>query len=350
MAILLRQLAELVGGRLHGDGDLPILGAATIRDAQPGDITLADHPRHLPAAGECAAVAVVVAAGPSPDKPHLVVDNVHRAFRLIVAEFRPPSRETASGVSPAAQISPTARIGQNVTIYPRAYIGDQVEIGDGCIVHSGVSIMAGCRLGSQVVVYPNAVLYEDIQVGDRSVIHASAVIGCWGFGYETVNGKHQLLAQLGGVQIGSDVEIGAGSTIDRGAYTPTTIGDGTKIDNQVMIGHNCRIGRGNFICAQVGIAGSSSTGDYVVMAGQVGVGDHVDIGDQVRLAAKGGVMQDITESGDYCGAPAIPLREFFLMQAALHRLPEMRKQLRRLQDKVDSLSKGASTPVTKEAA
>ena len=172
-------------------------------------------------------------------------------------------------------------------VYPFATIGDDVTIGAGSTIHSGVHIMAGSRIGEDVTIFPNAVLYENTVVGARCLIHAGAVLGAYGFGYEQVDGRHQLSAQLGNVELGADVEVGAGTTIDRGTYGPTVIGEGTKIDDQVMVAHNCRIGRHNMLCSQVGIAGSTTTGDYVVMAGQVGVRDHVNIGDRRGAGCNG---------------------------------------------------------------
>lgn len=195
--------------------------------------------------------------------------------------------------------------------------------------------MSGCQLGEQVVLFPNVVLYENTVIGARSILHANAVIGAYGFGYHQVNGRHQLSAQLGNVVIGEDVEIGACSTIDRGTYGATRIGDGTKIDNQVQIAHNCRIGRRNLICSQVGIAGSTTTGDDVVMAGQVGVRDHVHIGAGAMLGAKAGVMNDVPDGAAYLGIPATPERQQMLIQAALHKLPELKKQLKALQRLVE---------------
>ena len=177
--------------------------------------------------------------------------------------------------------------------------------------------MAGCRIGRGATIFPNAVLYENTVVGPRCVIHAGAVLGAYGFGYETVDGRHTLSAQLGNVVLGADVEIGAGTTIDRGTYGPTVIGEGTKIDDQVMIAHNCRIGRHNMLCSQVGIAGSTSTGDYVVMAGQVGVRDHVHIGERAVLGAMAGVINDVPDGARMIGIPATPEREQKLKQAAL---------------------------------
>ena len=209
----------------------------------------------------------------------------HNAFTTAVLHFRPQPKVDRTGVSPAAAVSPAARLADDVEVHAGAHIGDDVVIGRGSTIHSGVCLMPGCVLGDHVTIFPNAVLYENTCVGNRCLIHAGAVIGAYGFGYNTVNGQHQISAQLGFVEIGNDVEIGAGATVDRGTYGPTVIGNGTKIDNLVMIAHNCRIGRHNLICSQVGVAGSTKTGDYVVMAGQVGVRDHVEIGERAVLCS-----------------------------------------------------------------
>ena len=191
--------------------------------------------------------------------------------------------------------------------------------------------MAGCRIADQVTIFPRVVLYENTIVGSRTTIHAGAVIGAYGFGYEQSAQGHRLTPQLGHVIIESDVDIGANSTIDRGTYGATLIGQGTKLDNQVMIGHNCRIGRHNLLCAQVGIAGSCTTGDYVVMAGQVGVRDHIEIGDHVIIGAKSGVSENLLAPGTYLGAPAVPVRQEIQMLMARQKLPGMVRDLRRLE-------------------
>jgi UDP-3-O-[3-hydroxymyristoyl] glucosamine N-acyltransferase len=170
------------------------------------------------------------------------------------------------------------------------------------------------------------------------VIHAGTVVGAYGFGYDTVHGRHERGDQLGYVVIEDDVEIGANATIDRGTYGPTVIGQGTKIDNLVMVAHNCHIGRHNLICSQVGIAGSSSSGNYVVMAGQVGVPDHVRIGHRAVLGAKAGVMRDVADDTTVLGLPATPERDQLAKQAALARLPDMRRQLRDLIRQVEQLA------------
>lgn len=339
MSITFGELARLVDGQIHGDESLEITGAAIIRDAADGDITLADNEKLANDLAACRASAVLVPESFTPEGiPCIAVANVHTAFAKIVAHFRPPHIQPRIGISPQAHVSPKAQFGSNVDVHPGATIGEDVEIGSGSTIHGGVRIAPGCRLGENVVVFPNVVLYENTIIGDRTIIHASAAIGAYGFGYDTVEGRHCLSAQLGNVEIGADVEIGACSTIDRGTYGPTVIGEGTKIDNQVMIAHNCRIGRHNILCSQVGIAGSSTTGDYVVMAGQVGVGDHINIADQATLGAKAGVMHDIPAQEAFVGIPATPIREQMIKLAALGKLPEMRKQLKRLQQTVDRMT------------
>jgi UDP-3-O-[3-hydroxymyristoyl] glucosamine N-acyltransferase len=229
-------------------------------------------------------------------------------------------------------------------------VGDDAVIGPGSTIHSGARVMAGCRLGTNVTVHPNAVLYERTVVGDRSTIHAGVVLGCHGFGYRVFEGSNLPSAQLGWVEVGADCEIGACSTVDRGTYGPTIIGEGTKIDNLVMIAHNCRIGRHNMICSQVGVAGSTSTGDYVVMAGQVGVRDHVHIGEKAILAAKAGVSSDVPAGAHMLGVPAIREREQKIQFAAMSKLPEMRRQLKRLQRALDELAAQQGIPPKNHAA
>ncbi|HTM56529.1 MAG TPA: UDP-3-O-(3-hydroxymyristoyl)glucosamine N-acyltransferase [Pirellulales bacterium] len=340
MPTTLAALAQLVDGEVVGDGALAIRGAATLLDAQPGEITLADRNEKADRLAAAKASAAVVPQGfplEALTMPAIVVADVHRAFTAIVMQFRPPRVAARSGISPAAFIDASARLGKNVDVHAGATIGADVEIGAGSTIHSGARIMAGCRLGEQVTIYPNAVLYEGTLVGARSVVHAGVVLGCHGFGYRVFEGNNLPSAQLGWVQVGSDCEIGACTTIDRGTYGPTIVGDGTKVDNLVMIAHNCRIGKHNMICSQVGIAGSTMTGDHVVMAGQVGVRDHISIGDGAVLGAKAGVSNDIPARAHVFGTPAIPERDQKIQFAAISKLPDMRRQLKALQHAVDAL-------------
>lgn len=352
MSLALSQVAQMVDGRLSGDGTVQITGAATLPVARPGEITLADHPRLAAQLARCEASAVIVPASLQPaDRPFVTVSNVHDAFACIVSHFRPPRQTHYSGISPAAFVDPTARIASGVEVHPHASIGADVEIAAGCIIHSGVRILAGCKLGPSCMLFPGAVLYENTTLGRQVIVHANAVLGAYGFGYSSGAGGHKLGSQLGYVEVQDHVEIGAGTTIDRGTYGPTVIGEGTKIDNLVQIGHNCRIGRHNLICSQVGIAGSCTTGEYVVMAGQVGLADHLHIGERAMLGAKAGLMSDAEPGKRYLGAPAVEERQFFRSISLIQQLPQMRRTLHAARDAIANLTgEGTDLDQTAEAA
>jgi UDP-3-O-[3-hydroxymyristoyl] glucosamine N-acyltransferase len=340
MQATLAELAALVEGTLVGDGNVVIHGAASLRDVHSGQITLIDSEGKSQQLDSCSASAVIAPKSYAPNgKPAILVDDVHRAFAIIILKFHPQRPSRRIGVSPQAIVSPSAQIAENVDIYPYAVIGDDVVIESGCTIHGGVHILVGSRVGRDATIFPGVVLYEDTIVGPRCIIHANAVLGAYGFGYGFAEGRHILSAQLGNVVLESDVEIGACTTIDRGTYGPTVVGEGTKIDDHVMIAHNCRIGRHNMLCSQVGIAGSTTTGDYVVMAGQVGVRDHVHIGTKAVLGAMAGVTNDVPEGSRMIGIPATPERDQKLKQAAFSKLPEMRRELKKLQRLSEKIAK-----------
>ncbi len=343
MSLSLARIAKLVNGQLIGNGEVQINDAAILRDAGGHDITLVDHEKYAEELSNSAAAAAVVPFGFEPnDVPSVAVDNPRAAFAQLVSFFRPTSIADRVGVDPLARISATATLDDDVDVHAGATIGDRVRIGRGSTIHSGVHLMAGCAIGEDVTIFPGAVLYENTFVGNRCIIHAGAVLGAYGFGYEMVDGQHKRCAQLGNVVIGNDVEIGAATTIDRGTYGATRIDDGTKIDNQVMIGHNCRIGKHNLLCAKVGIAGSCTTGDYVVMAGQVGLRDHVTVGDRAQIGAKAGVTSDLASDQQYLGAPAIPARQQMQVYFALQKLPELKKKVKSLERQLKTLSENRS--------
>jgi UDP-3-O-[3-hydroxymyristoyl] glucosamine N-acyltransferase len=363
----LEQLAKLVGGRPDGNAAIVIRGAGTLHEVTAGQITLVDQPERVKQLAGTPAAAVVVpervwesmlakstgggqSAAEGARVPArlaaIVVDDVHAAFAKIVCHFRPPRAQNPVGVSPWAIVSPSARWGKGVDIHPGATVGDDCYVGDRSRILPGAHLLAGCQVGCDVTIGPGAVLYEDTIVGDRSIVHGGAVIGSHGFGYSQAGGRHVPSAQLGYVRIGSDVEIGACTTIDRGTYGATSIGDGTKIDNLVQIAHNCRIGRHNLICSQVGIAGSTTSGDYVVIGGQAGVRDHVHIGSKAMLSAMAGITNDVAEGLVMMGIPATPEREQKLKQAALAKLPEMRQEFKALRRAVAALEKLAGDRLT----
>lgn len=331
MTVTVRQLAEWVRGEVLGDGDQLISDARPLADAQPGDITFVEHDRHLAAWHASRASAAIVPPGvPVNGRPLIRVADPLMAFVSIVQHLRGRPAHCETGINPTAQVHPSVKLGTGVTIGPFAVVGEGTEIADNCSLHSSVVVGRFCKLGKDVVLHPHTVLYDDCIIGNRVTIHANSVIGADGFGYRIQDGRHIKVPQLGWVELEDDVEVGACSTIDRGTFGPTRVGTGTKIDNLVMIGHNCQIGRHNVLCSQVGIAGSSTTGDYVVMAGQVGVADHIVIGDQVTIAAKSGVPGNIASNSQVLGYPARPHKEQVRMMLTLEKLPEIRKDVQRI--------------------
>jgi len=358
----LKELAQRVGGRLihSSDSDAQTIGAVEIcnalplQDARPGCLTMADHTKQTQRLNESTAAAVMVSEALADCRlPMIVVDNLHAGFQQAIAILR-PRREPADSVSaqhhPSAVIAPSAQVAQGTRLGPGVVVGENCVVGAGCVLHSGVQLLENCVIGEDCELFPHVTLYPETRIGDRVLIHAAAVLGAYGFGYHQRNGSHVRTAQLGWVEVGDDVEIGAATTIDRGTYGPTRIGDGTKIDNQVQIGHNCHIGKRNLICAQVGIAGSTSTGDNVVLAGQVGIADHLHLADNVQVGAQSGVINNVSEGAVLVGSPAAPRRQRFLEGAMIGRLPELRRELKAVQETVAQLSAAQNNSTSQEQA
>ena len=334
MTLVLGELANLVGGKLIGDANQSCLGANPPEDAQDGEITMLDSISRSDFIKHSSATALITPEEvPDLKIPQIVVENPHLAFAAAVTHFRPPIVNTSDTIG----ISPRACIAESAEIHPTATIGDKVVIGKRTRIHPGVVIMPKTVIGNDCEIFPNVTIYQYTQIDHRVVIHAGCTIGANGFGYRQENGRHLPAAQLGYVHIEADVEIGASATIDRGSYGATRIGEGTKIDNQVMIAHNCKIGRHNLICSQVGIAGSSKTGDYVVLAGQVGLKDHITLGDHTIVGAQAGVMDDCAGNEVYLGSPATPQREQMQIMAVERRLPEMRREMKTLKREIEQL-------------
>ena len=337
----LSELAKLVNGTLVCKDDPVIAGAASISRAGDADVTFATSAAALEQFMNSSGLAVVTSESLLREagftKPAIVAENPEAAFVTIAETFKAPICRDAQGISDQATVYPTAELAADVVVYPGAVIMGGVKIAAGSVIHSNVTVMENCEIGSETQVLPSSTLYENTQVGDRCIIHAGAVLGAYGFGYKSANGQHSLSAQLGNVVLGDDVEIGANTTIDRGTYDSTTIGNGTKIDNLVMIGHNCQIGRNNLLCSQVGIAGSCTTGDNTVMGGQVGLGDHLNVGSNVSVGAKSGLMQDVADGKHVFGIPARPARETMQIVAHQAKLPAMRKEFRSLTAQVEEL-------------
>ena len=333
MSVTVRDLAEMVRGRLHGDGSLVITDARSLIEAGAGHITFAEDERQARRLAKSnASAAVVPETLPVNGLTVIRVADPLAAFIAIVERLRGKLPPPPAGIDPRAAIHPGATIGSKASIQQFASVGEGTIIGARCRLYPGAVVGRDCRLGDDVTLHPHAVLYDGCILGNRVTVHAGAVLGADGFGYRQQQGRHIKVPQLGHVEIGDDVEIGANTTIDRGTFQATRIGAGTKIDNLVMIAHNCQIGPHNVFASQVGIAGSCTTGAYVVMAGQVGVADHVHIGDAAILGARCGVGYDLAGGHRYLGEPVLHAREHHRISLTLRRLPQMHRDLVRIKN------------------
>lgn len=326
----LAEIAELVGGKVEGDGDVSITGIADLQGAGPEDLSFFAHPRYEAAARQTQAAALLV--GPQAPKnlgrARIRVSNPSAAFTRVAMLFAPAEAPRLIGIHPSAVVAPGAVLGQQVGLGPHVVIEDGVKIGDGTQIGAGSYIGREVKIGSQCVLHPRIYVGERCLLGNRVVLHPGAVVGADGFGYEMKDGRHHKVPQLGYVQIDDDAEIGANTTIDRGRFARTHIGEGAKIDNLVMIAHNCVVGPHSVIVAQSGLSGSTTTGHHVTIAGHVGTVGHIHIGSGAILTAKSGVTKDVPEGQTWRGAPARPIKEQMEMEAYIQQLPQLAKRLK----------------------
>ena len=323
----LKEVAELVQARLLGDGEVEVTGIASMHSAVTGDLVFVEDEKNLAKALQSGAAAVIAgefAAKNRSPKPLLISDQPRLAFAR-AAKLLGPHEAVQAGVHQTAIIHPSAKIGQSVTIEERAVVREGAEIGDNTRIGALTVIGAHVRIGRDCRLYPNVTLYQGTRVGDRVIIHAGAVLGSDGFGYvrDRKTGRYEKFPQIGRLEIEDEVEIGANSTVDRGALEVTRIGRGTKIDNLVHVGHNVQIGEDVVIAAQTGLSGSAVIADSVVIGGQVGIADHVRIEAGAILGAQSGIPSKKVIRGKgivFWGTPARPIREYLKELAVLARL------------------------------
>ncbi len=330
----LKDLADYVGGTVVGDGEMEISGVAAIEEARPGEITFIAHPKYLPHLNKTNASAVIVSKEVTQaEKPLLCVTHPQLAFAKILTLFSLKPYQ-AKGIDPKAWISPTARLGKDLTLYPFVYVGDRCSIGDRVTLYPGTYLGEEAVVGEDSTLYSNVSVYSRSIIGKRVILHSGVVVGSDGFAYVKEGKTNVKFPQVGIVEIEDDVEIGANTTIDRAALGKTIIRRGVKIDNLAQIAHNVVIGEDSIIVAQVGIAGSTKIGSNVTLAGQVGVAGHIEIGDNVMVGAQAGVIYDLPGNQGYHGSPALPQREYIRAITALPKLPEMRKTLLDLEKRI----------------
>jgi len=319
-SVLISEIVDFVGGVYSGPRDLAIAGVAPIGDADGTQITFLANPKYASQLDATKAAAVLVATDMAGESDRWIrVSNPYFAMARVVGKFF-DRRPRPQGISSEASIASSATIGSGVAVGAFASIGDEVVLGDRVVIYPNVTIEAGAVIGDDTIIYPNVSIYYGCLVGRRCIVHSGVVIGSDGYGFATEAGRHHKIPQVGIVRIEDDVEIGAGTTIDRAALGETVIGEGTKIDNLVQIGHNVRVGKHCFLVSQVGIAGSTELGDYVSVAGQSGFAGHLKIGNRVQVAAKSAVLDDVPDDTKVMGIPAVSFRDFARREAALRRL------------------------------
>ncbi|MFT3990899.1 MAG: UDP-3-O-(3-hydroxymyristoyl)glucosamine N-acyltransferase [Luteolibacter sp.] len=337
--LTLSELARWVDGDIvRGEPDLVLTGMAALDGAAAGDVSFLGNEKYRGQFLESKAGAVIVPCGENGGDPAvalIAVENPTLAFGIVVRHFAEKTQSFSPGIHPGAHVDESAqldvsrvKIHAGAVILANAKIGNGTEIGPNCVIGEFVVIGEDCRLMANTTVRERCVL------GDRVILQPGAVIGSDGYGYELSSGRHVKIDQVGIVVIGDDVEIGANSTIDRARFGKTEIGEGTKIDNLVQIGHNVVIGKHCLIVAQSGIAGSSRIGNYVTVAAQVGVAGHLTVGDQAVLAARAGVAGSLPGGQIYSGKPAQPMREELKQQAHLRRLPKLIDRVKTLEDRL----------------
>jgi UDP-3-O-[3-hydroxymyristoyl] glucosamine N-acyltransferase len=327
----LEQIAEAVGARLVGDSSVEVAGVASTTSASKNDLVFVEDEKHLDAALQSGAGAVIAgqfAATVTSSKPMLVSDHPKLAFaraaRLLHSDLS-RARTAPASKNPTADVHPSAVLGRGVQVEERAVVSDRAQIGENTRIGAGGAIGAGVKVGHDCEIYPNVTIYPGTTLGHRVIVHAGAVLGSDGFGYvrDRKTGRYEKFPQVGRLVIEDDVEIGANTTIDRGALDETRIRRGAKIDNLVHIGHNCQIGEDVIIAAQTGLSGSIVIENGVVLGGQVGIGEHARIGEGVMLGGQGGVLPNKILRGKgvaFWGTPAQPLRQYLKQLATLTRL------------------------------
>jgi UDP-3-O-[3-hydroxymyristoyl] glucosamine N-acyltransferase len=341
MKIALNELATFVGGTLkNGDPTLEITGFASLNEAVPGDLSFFYDTRYNDRLLKTKASAVLVPADhaePSPQAAYIVVSDPSKSFELIVETYGFQPAPFEAGVHPSAVIAESVKFdAAKVSVGPNAVIEAGVELADGAEIGAGCFVGRNARIGSGSKLFANSTVHAECILGSGVILHSSVVIGGDGFGYEFSQGRHRKVRQAGIVQIDNEVEIGAGTTVDRARFGRTWIGEGTKIDNLVQIGHNVIIGKHCIIVAGTAIAGSAIVGDYVVIAAQVGIAGHVTVGAQATLAARCGVTRDLPGGQTYLGFPAIPASDEKRRLASINRLPQLQARVKELEAQIKS--------------
>ena len=339
----LGELASRLGAELRGDADLEITGVKGIEEAGPSEITFVANPKYAGLARKTLAAAVLV----EPEFPEIAaatlrVKNPYHAFsRALGVFYQPPAYPP--GIHPSAVIDPTAEVGAGAHIGAYVVVGPNVKLGADATLLPHVVLYPGVKVGNRFFAHAHAVVREGCELGDDVTLENGAIVGADGFGFsKNDDGQWQKIPQSGPVRIGDRVDIQANACVDRATVGATEIGDGSKIDNLVQIGHGSRVGKDTLVCAQTGLAGSSVIGNNVILAGQTGIAGHLTVGDGVILTAQSAVSHDVPAGKIISGSPGFDNRIWLRAVAIFQRLPELLKRLDRLEKHVAGTSPGNS--------
>ncbi len=337
-----KQIAQFVQGVIEGDENATVNTFAKIEDGKPGAISFLSNPKYTHYIYDTESSIVLVDKSVELEKPTkatlIKVDNAYECVAKLLQLYE-SMKPKKTGIDSLAFISPSAKIGENVYIGAFAYIGDNVVIGDGCQIYPNVVICENAKVGNDCLFYPNVTIYHDCHVGNRVTLHAGSVVGSDGFGFAPSENGYDKIPQIGIVTIEDDVEIGANTCIDRSAMGSTFVRKGVKLDNLVQIAHNTDIGANTVMSAQVGIAGSTKVGQWCMFGGQVGIAGHITIGNKVFLGAQSGVPSSLKDNQTLIGTPPMEKLPYFKSQAIFQKLPDLYKQIQKLQKEVDELKK-----------
>ncbi len=346
-SVTVAELAQAVGGTVVGDGARVVTACAALKDATPAQVSMLHNAKYAHEMETTQAGCVILAPGTAahgkraeglPPLTIIEAQNIYYAWQQVMVRLHGQRTHAAVGISPLASIHPTAVLGKNVHVHPFAVIGERVTVGDNVHIYPHVTLMHDVSIGEGTVLYPSVTVYERCVVGCRCLINAGTVIGSDGTSFAQAGGVHHKMPQSGIAVIEDDVEIGSNSIVERAALTATVVGRGTKMGNCVVIGHNCRIGPGNMLISQVGIAGSTNTGKFVVMAGQAGANGHLDIPDFVKVGAQAGVLGNPTPNSELVGTPAMEGSYAKRVYLTFMRLPELAKRVKELEKRIEKLS------------
>lgn len=337
-----KQIAQFVQGVIEGDENATVNTFAKIEDGKPGAISFLSNPKYTHYIYDTESSIVLVDKSVELEKPTKAtlvrVDNAYECVAKLLQLYE-SMKPKKTGIDSLAFVSPSAKIGENVYIGAFAYVGDNVVIGDGCQIYPNVVICENAKVGNDCLFYPNVTIYHDCHVGNRVTLHAGSVVGSDGFGFAPSENGYDKIPQIGIVTIEDDVEIGANTCIDRSTMGSTYVRKGVKLDNLVQIAHNTDIGANTVMSAQVGVAGSTKVGQWCMFGGQVGIAGHITIGNKVFLGAQSGVPGSLKDDQTLIGTPPMEKLPYFKSQAIFQRLPDLYKQIQKLQKEVDELKK-----------